>query len=131
MDLEPTDLETALELYLAAKEREYAASTIGSHRSRLEFFLRWCAEYGIDTLRVVVRWPGTTGGCESTSPRRARRPHRTLVTFCSTSNAPHRLPVFERVVDDVASLEDRGVLVGHFSRRAETQRYGHTTIESP
>jgi hypothetical protein len=54
VDLEPIDCDTALELYLAAKEREYVASTIGSHRSRLDFFARWCAEYGIDNLNHLT-----------------------------------------------------------------------------
>lgn len=40
MDLEPVDPETALELSLAAKESEYAASTIGAHGSRLEMYTR-------------------------------------------------------------------------------------------
>jgi site-specific recombinase XerD len=54
MDLEPIDPETALELYLAAKESEYAASTVRSHRSRLDFFVRWCAEHGIDNLNDLT-----------------------------------------------------------------------------
>lgn len=40
MELEPVDPEPAPELYLTAKESEYAAPTIGSHGSRLEFFYR-------------------------------------------------------------------------------------------
>lgn len=54
MDLEPIDPETALELYLAEKESEYAASTVRSHRSRLDFFVRWCAEHGIDNLNDLT-----------------------------------------------------------------------------
>ena len=54
MDLEPIDPETALELYLAATESEYAASTVRSHRSGLDFFVRWCAEHGIDNLNDLT-----------------------------------------------------------------------------
>ncbi|QSX01008.1 tyrosine-type recombinase/integrase [Haloterrigena alkaliphila] len=48
--LEPTEPEEALELYVEDKARECRKSTVASHRSRLGFFVDWCAEQGIDNL---------------------------------------------------------------------------------
>ena len=54
MNLEPIDPKTALELYLAEKETEYAVATLYLHRSRLGFFLRWCDERGIENLNELT-----------------------------------------------------------------------------
>ncbi|WP_336136417.1 tyrosine-type recombinase/integrase [Natronomonas amylolytica] len=53
-ELEPIDPETALEMYLSAREREIAQSTLRAHRSRLGHFLRWCDEQDIDNLNVLT-----------------------------------------------------------------------------
>lgn len=50
MNLEPIDPETAVELYLAEREAEATESTIRSHGSRLNHFVRWCDERDIDNL---------------------------------------------------------------------------------
>ncbi len=115
MDLEPIDPETALDLYLAEKESEYAASTIGSHRSRLNFFVRWCAEHGIDDLNDLTgrqlhefRLWRREGAASRRPPRRpsstpcvsscAGSAPSTAVTPTSTSKSarrgsrPHRTP---------------------------------------
>ncbi len=52
-DLEPIHPAESLELYLSDKEREYQSSTIKSHRSRLGFFIDWCAENDISNLNTV------------------------------------------------------------------------------
>jgi len=54
MMLEPIDPETAVELYIAEKEAEQAKATIRSHRSRLNFFVEWCDERGIDNLNELT-----------------------------------------------------------------------------
>lgn len=50
MELEPIDPETAFELYIAEKETSVADATVASHKSRLSFLLRWCAERDIENL---------------------------------------------------------------------------------
>lgn len=50
MELEPIDPVTALELYLAEKELTVADATVTAHKSRLSFFVEWCAEREIENL---------------------------------------------------------------------------------
>lgn len=52
--LEPIHPEEALELYLEDKARECRTSTVNSHRSRLGFFLDWCADRDLDNLNEVT-----------------------------------------------------------------------------
>ena len=54
MELEPIDPETALELYLADKETEFAKATHRSHASRLGHFVRWCDERDIINLNELT-----------------------------------------------------------------------------
>ncbi|QLD90375.1 site-specific integrase [Natronomonas salina] len=54
MDLEPIEPQAAVELYLADREREVASSTLRSHRSRLQFFVKWCEEEGITNLNELT-----------------------------------------------------------------------------
>jgi hypothetical protein len=53
-ELEPIDPETALKMYLSAREREVAQSTLRAHRSRLGHFLRWCDQQDIDNLNLLT-----------------------------------------------------------------------------
>jgi len=54
MDLEPINPDTALELYLAEKESGVSDATMYSHKSRLGFFLDWCAEREIENLNELT-----------------------------------------------------------------------------
>ena len=54
MELEPIDPETALDLYLADKETEFAKATHRSHGSRLGHFVRWCDERDITNLNELT-----------------------------------------------------------------------------
>ena len=54
MELEPIEPETAVELYLADREPELRSVTLNSHRSRLGFFVEWCADRGIDNLNELT-----------------------------------------------------------------------------
>ena len=54
MELEPIDPETAFELYIAEKETSVADATVASHKSRLSFLLRWCAERDIENLNELT-----------------------------------------------------------------------------
>jgi site-specific recombinase XerD len=54
MELEPIGPETAVELYLADREPELRSVTLISHRSRLGFFVEWCADRGIDNLNELT-----------------------------------------------------------------------------
>ena len=54
MSLEPFDLETGVELYLADREAEVAKATLYSHSSRLGHFVRWCDEEGIGNLNELT-----------------------------------------------------------------------------
>jgi site-specific recombinase XerD len=53
MNLEPTDPETAVELYLADREAEVAKATLYSHSSRLGHFVRWYDEEDIGKLNEL------------------------------------------------------------------------------
>lgn len=52
-ELEPIMPRRAVELYLEDKARECQASTVRSHRSRLGFFVEWCAVEGIENLNEL------------------------------------------------------------------------------
>ena len=52
MDLEPIDPETALELYLADKQNELAEASLKGKNYRLQHFVRWCHEKGIENLYI-------------------------------------------------------------------------------
>ncbi len=53
-ELEPIPPNTAVELYLADRETEVTKATIDSHRSRLDRFLEWCGEEGIDDMNDLT-----------------------------------------------------------------------------
>lgn len=53
-DLEPISPAEALDLYLEDKKREYQPSTVGSHRSRLGFFISWCEDQGIANMNNLT-----------------------------------------------------------------------------
>jgi len=53
-DLEPIAPERALELYLEDKRRECRQATVNSHRSRLGFFVDWCAEEDVDDMNDLT-----------------------------------------------------------------------------
>jgi len=44
----------ALDLYLDDKRRDCRESTVGSHRSRLSFFVEWCEEQDIDDMSTLT-----------------------------------------------------------------------------
>ncbi|WP_256309334.1 tyrosine-type recombinase/integrase [Halobellus litoreus] len=48
--LEPISPERALELYLDDKARDCQQATVDAHRSRIGFFVDWCADQDIDSL---------------------------------------------------------------------------------
>lgn len=54
MSLEPIHPERALELYLDHRRNEVAAATLTSHRSRLQYLIRWCLDEGIDNLNHLT-----------------------------------------------------------------------------
>lgn len=53
-DLEPLSPEDAVEMYIRSREDEVAPSTLKTHRSRLSFFLTWCAENDIDEMNDLT-----------------------------------------------------------------------------
>ncbi|MFQ3294629.1 MAG: site-specific recombinase XerD, partial [Natrialbaceae archaeon] len=54
MSLEPIDPETALELYLADKENDLAAASLKAHEYRLNHFVGWCSDNGIENLNTLT-----------------------------------------------------------------------------
>lgn len=50
-DLEPISPAEAMEMYMEGRRDELAESTLQGHRYRLEAFVQWCEEEGIDDLR--------------------------------------------------------------------------------
>jgi len=54
MDLEPIDPETALELYLKDKQNELAEASLKGKKYRLQHFVRWCHEKGIENLNTLT-----------------------------------------------------------------------------
>jgi site-specific recombinase XerD len=51
--LEPITPEDALQLYLDHRSTEVADSTYRAHRIRLQHFVRWCDEQGIENLNTI------------------------------------------------------------------------------
>jgi site-specific recombinase XerD len=49
-DLEPLDPATAMQMYLDERRHEVAAATLQSHEYRLNQFVAWCDDHGIDNL---------------------------------------------------------------------------------
>lgn len=52
MSLEPIDPETALELYLKDKQNELAEASLTGKKYRLQHFVRWCYEQGIENMNT-------------------------------------------------------------------------------
>ena len=52
-DLEPLDPETAVEMYVTARQDELSEATINAQEYRLEAFLQWCREDGIENLNEL------------------------------------------------------------------------------
>lgn len=53
MSLEPIEPETALELYLADKANELADASLTAHEYRLNHFVRWCDQQGLENLNEL------------------------------------------------------------------------------
>ncbi len=93
--LEPTKPQEALELYLEDKARECRKSTIDSHRSRLGFFVEWCAERGIDDLNNLSArdlheyrvWRRDDGDLTVNSEKTQMDTLRVFVEWCETIDA--------------------------------------------
>lgn len=54
MNLEPIDAETALELYLKDKQNELAEASLTGKQYRLQHFVRWCHQQGIENLNTLT-----------------------------------------------------------------------------
>ena len=54
MTLDPISPDEAVEMYIEDKQRESAAATVHSHRSRLGHFLEWCNEEGIENMNNLT-----------------------------------------------------------------------------
>ena len=52
--LGPIDPSTAVEMYLADRDRELRDSSLTTHESALKFFEQWCEEEGIDNLNELT-----------------------------------------------------------------------------
>lgn len=52
-DLEPLESEEGVELYLDVRSGEVADETLQSHRYRLQQFVAWCEEQGIENLNTL------------------------------------------------------------------------------
>jgi len=52
-DLFETTPEEALDRYLSDRSGEVQEATLQAHRYRLQHFIRWCGEEGIDDLREL------------------------------------------------------------------------------
>jgi site-specific recombinase XerD len=53
-DLDPIEPSTAQQLYLDHKAAHCAEKTVRSHGYRLNFFVQWCQENGIDNLNDLT-----------------------------------------------------------------------------
>jgi len=91
-ELEPIDPGTAVEMYLESRERELAAATIYSHRSRLGFFVRWCAEQDIKNLNNLTGrdlhryrlWRRSEGDLSTTSEKTQMDTVRVFIKWLET-----------------------------------------------
>jgi len=76
-DLEPIKPQDAVDLYLTHRKREVTQATLNSHRSRLQFFTRWCAHNNITNLNTLTGrklhqyrlWRRTDGDLAPTSEK--------------------------------------------------------------
>ncbi|RQG91792.1 tyrosine-type recombinase/integrase [Natrarchaeobius chitinivorans] len=97
MNLEPIDPETAVELYIAEREADTAASTIRSHRARLSHFVRWCDERDIENLNELTGrtlheyrlWRRNDGDLAKTSLKCQMDTLRVFIRFLGTVDGVH------------------------------------------
>lgn len=100
--LDPIHPEDAVELYLTDKATESAEMTVQSHRSRLGFFLDWCAKENIDNMNDLAGrdlhnfrvWRRTAGrnGDDGISKATEKSQLNTLSVFiqwCESIDAVH------------------------------------------
>ena len=98
MNLEPIDPETAVELYIAEREADAAASTVRSHRSRLNQFIRWCDERDIENLNELTGrtlheyrlWRRNDGNLAKASLNCQMDTLRVFVRFLGTIDGVHQ-----------------------------------------
>ena len=89
-DLEPIGPQRAVELYIDHKQTEYATSTVQSHRSRLKFFLEWCAHENIENMNTLTGrdlynyrvWRKNEGELNRVSLKSALATLRAFIRFC-------------------------------------------------
>lgn len=94
-ELEPIEPSKALELYLEQKGDDAADSTVKSHRYRLQHFIQWCDEEGIDNLNELTGrrcyefrlWRKEDGDLNTVSIRTQLTTLRAFLKFCATINA--------------------------------------------
>ena len=93
--LEPLEPEQGLQLYLDKREPNVAESTYRAHRIRLQHFVRWCDENGIDNLNDITGrdlheyriWRRNEGGLNRVSVRTQMSSLRCYVKFAESIDA--------------------------------------------
>lgn len=96
-DLEPIKPQDAVDLYLTHRKREVTQATLNSHRSRLQFFTRWCAHNNITNLNTLTGrklhqyrlWRRTDGDLAPTSEKTQMDTIRVFIRFLETIDAVH------------------------------------------
>ncbi|MFQ3320409.1 MAG: site-specific recombinase XerD [Natronomonas sp.] len=91
-DLEPIDPRQAVDLYIEHKKTEYAYSTVQSHKSRLKYFLEWCARNDIENMNTLTGcdlyayrvWPKNEGDLNRVSLKSALATLRAFTRFCES-----------------------------------------------
>ncbi|MUV59298.1 site-specific integrase [Halobacterium sp. CBA1126] len=144
--LEPIEPEDAFDWYLDEKDAEYSENTLNAHRIRLQHFIRWCDEVGLDNLndldgRKVHRyktWRTKEGDLNRVSQRTQMSTLRVFIRFCEKIDAvPEGL--HEKVLVPSISKKEKArrkdvdtdeILAAlHYLRKYEYASNRHTALE--
>lgn len=141
-DLEPLTPQEGLEMYLKQREDELAASSLRSHKYRIQMFIDWCGEEDIENLneltgRALFRyrvWRKEDGDLNKTSLKTQLSTVRAFIKFLETIDAApqdlHRdviLPSLKHGEDvrDVAVSKEEAEAVQEYLEQFEYASFRH------
>lgn len=96
-ELAPIQPTAAVDMYLADRSTDASDATIKSHRYRLNHFIRWCDEDGIDNMNDLTGrdlhryklWRRDDGDLNQVSVKCQMDTVRVFIRFCGTVDAVH------------------------------------------
>lgn len=133
-DLEPIDPRTAQELYLDHKSVDCTEATVRNHRYRVNHFIRWCDQEGVDNLndltgRDVQRyklWRKEDGNLNNISLKGQMSTLRVFLKWAAAIDAIPgdlydkimipRVPPEETKRDEMLAADDAQKILAHLSK---------------